>query len=139
MRESKSVSSLFVLSLFICSLAFSTPGQEKQVDTKKLYEEISGQYEFYVEGQVTVLSFFAKDGELYGRSGDGDEEVLCEPVDLEAMSFEATSMDGEFFEITFSRDEDNKVTKCLILTEGMEVEGTKIVGHQPYSFLRRAL
>ena len=128
MRTSKSILSLFVLCLFLASLAVSAPVQEKQVDTKKLYEEIAGKYEFYVEGQVTVISFYVKEGELYGTSGDGSEEVLCEPVDLETMSFEATDMGGQFFEIQFSRDEDKKITKCVILTEGMEVEGTKIDG-----------
>jgi hypothetical protein len=31
-----------------------------------------------------------------------------------------------FFEITFSRDENGKITKCLILTMGMKVEEVKI-------------
>ncbi len=95
---------------------------------EKLYEEISGKYEFYYEGQALILTFMVKDGTLYGTSENDDEEVELEPVELESMSFETTDMDGTFFEITFSRDENKKITKCVVLTEGMELEGTKIEG-----------
>lgn len=124
----KGILIVFVLCLFLSSLIVSAPVQEKQIDTKKLYEEISGSYEFYVDGQITVITFSVKDGILYGTDEDDGEEVEIEPVDLENMSFEATNMDGIYIGITFSRDEDKKITKCMILTQGMEVEGTKIEG-----------
>ncbi len=124
----KGILIVFVLCLFLSSLVVSAPVQEKQVDTKKLYEEISGRYEFYVDGQVTIIDFHVKDGALYGTSEGDNEEVDVEPVDLENMSFEATDMDGMYYEIKFSRDEDNKITKCVIFTEGMEIEGIKIEG-----------
>ncbi len=127
-RITKGMLAVFVLCLFLSSLAVSAPIQEKQVDTKKLYEEISGKYEFFMEGQVLNISFFVKDGTLYGNVEGDDEEVELEPVELENLSFETTDMDGIFYEITFSRDEDKKITKCLILSEGMELEGTKIEG-----------
>ena len=127
-KMSKGILIIFVLCLFLPSLVVSEIIQEKQVDTKKLYEEISGRYEFYVDGQVTILDFHVKDGLLYGTSEDDDEEVEIEPVELENMSFEATDMDGTYYEIQFSRDENKKITKCVILTEGMELEGTKIEG-----------
>ncbi len=124
----KGILIVFVLCLFLSSLVVSAPVQEKQVDTKTLYEEISGSYEFYVDGQITVITFSVKGGTLYGTDEDDGEEVEIEPVDLENMSFEATNMDGIYIGITFSRDEDKKITKCMILTQGMEVEGTKIGG-----------
>jgi len=86
------------------------------VDTKTLYGEISGRYEFYADGQV--LNFHVNDGTLYGTSEDDNEEVEMEHVELENMSFEATDMDGVYYEITFMRDEDQKITKCLVPTEG---------------------
>ena len=127
-KMSKGILIVFVLCLFLPSLVVSETIQEKQVDTKKLYEEISGRYEFYVDGQVTILDFHVKDGTLYGTSEQDGEEVEIEPVELENMFFEATDMDGDFYEITFLRDEDKKITKCVILADGMEVEGTKIEG-----------
>jgi len=128
-RISKGILIVFVLCLFFSSPAiYADLVQEKQVDTKTLYEEISGRYEFDVEGQVTIIKFSVKDGTLYGTDEDDGEEVKLEPVELETMSFEATSMEGTYFEIKFSRDEDKKITKCVILTRGMEVEGIKIEG-----------
>lgn len=127
-RMSKRILFVFILCLFFSLLAISAPVQEKQVDTEKLYEEISGRYEFYMDGEVTILDFHVKDGSLYGTSEGDNEEVEIEPVELENMSFEAISMDGEFFEITFFRDENKKITKCVVLTNGMELVGTKIEG-----------
>ncbi len=126
-RISKGILSGFVLCLFLSSLITAAPIFEMQVDTEKLYKEISGRYEFIEDGQVTILSFYAKDGTLYGTAEGDDEEVELEPVELENMSFEAIDMDGTYYEIKFSRDEDKKITKCLILTNGMELEGIKIV------------
>ncbi len=124
-RMSKSIFVVFVLCLFLSSLAVSALIQEKQVDMKKLYEDISGTYDFDLDGQVTVLIFYVKDGTLYGISEGDDEEVEILPVELEKLSFEATDMDGQFYEITFSRDKDDHITKCVILTDGMEIEGLK--------------
>lgn len=126
-RISKGILSVFVLCLFFSLLAVSAPIQEKQVDTKTLYEEISGKYEFFMDGEVIIITFFAKDGTLYGNAEGDDEEVELEPVELENLSFETTDNDGEYYEITFSRDEDKKITKCVVFTGGMELEGTKIV------------
>ncbi len=99
-----------------------------QVDTEKLYKEISGRYEFDVEGQIIILDFHFKDGSLFGTQEGDNEEVDIDPVDLEKMSFEATDMDGTFYEISFLRDEDKKIIQCVLLTEGMEIEGNKIDG-----------
>jgi hypothetical protein len=111
------------LGIFICNVASFA---QKDTDTAKLYTEIAGEYEFIVEGQTAVLIFFVKDGVLMGKSDDSDEEVPMEPVEGEELSFEATNNEGQFYELTFSRDENGKITKCLVLTMGMEVEGTKI-------------
>jgi hypothetical protein len=125
---SKRLLSVFVVCLFFSSLVVSAPVLEKQVDTEKLYKEISGTYEFNADGQIIILTFFVKDGSLYATAEDDDEEVNIEPVELENLSFEATDMDGQYYEIKFARDEDKKITTCVILTEGMEIKGTRIGG-----------
>lgn len=127
-RMSKGIMSVFVLCLFLSSLVAAAPFIESQVDTEKLYKEISGRYEFDVEGQIIILDFHVKDGSLFGTQEGDNEEVDFEPVDLEKMSFEATDMDRTFYEISFLRDEDKKITQCVLLTEGMEIEGNKIDG-----------
>jgi hypothetical protein len=112
-----------MLGLFICSAASYA---QETADTAKLYAEIAGDYEFAVEGQTTILIFFVRDGVLMGKGSDDAEEVPLEPVEGKELSFEATNSRGQFYELTFSRDESGKITKCLIMTMGMEVEGVKI-------------
>lgn len=117
------VISSITLVLFICNAA--SFAQEK-TDTQNLYAEIAGDYEFDFEGQVDVITFFVKDGVLMGRDSDDDEGTPLEPVEGKALGFEATSDEGQMFEITFSRDENGKITKCQLVTMGMELQGVKL-------------
>lgn len=112
-----------MFGLFICNAASYA---QKTEDTAKLYAEIAGDYEFAIEGQTEILIFFVKDGVLMGKSPDDDEEVPLEPVEGKELRFEATNNNGQFYELTFSRDESGKIAKCLVVTMGMEIEGVKI-------------
>jgi hypothetical protein len=131
-KNSKTILSVFILCFFLSSLLVSSPFQEEQIDIKKLYKEISGKYEFFVDGQFIIISFYTEDGTLYGAMQGDNEVVEMVPVELENLSFEVTDMDGQFYEITFSRDEEKKVTKCVMLSEGWELEGKKIEGNVGY-------
>ena len=42
------------------------------------------------------------------------------------MKFEITTVNGQFMELEFVKDDSCKVTKCIVLTMGMEMEGVKI-------------
>jgi hypothetical protein len=119
------VVSCLVFMLLVCHAIFFA--QEK-TDTAKLYAEIAGDYEFDMEGEVTVLTFFVRDGVLLGKAvGDSDEEeVTLEPVEGKEMGFTTTNSQGMFIELTFSRDENGKITKCLVNAVGMEIEGVRI-------------
>jgi len=125
-RMKKGILPVLVLCLFLSSLIAAAPIYNNQVDTEKLYKEISGRYEFDMDGEITIINFHVKDGSLFGTSEGDGEEVEIAPVELENMSFEATDNDGLFYEISFMRDDDKKITKCLVLTGGMELEGYKI-------------
>jgi hypothetical protein len=114
--------SILALAVFIGHTAAFA--QEKG-DTEKLYAEIAGDYEFEVEGQVEVLSFFVKDGVLMGRDSSDDSGTPLEPVEGKELEFTAVSDEGQFFEIAFTRDENGKITKCRLATMGQEFEGVK--------------
>ena len=118
-----SVISCLALVFFICN---ATSFALKNADTEKLYAEIAGDYEFDFEGQMTILTFFVKDGALMGKDSESDPGTLLEPVEGKELEFKATSEDGQSFDITFSRDESGKITKCLLVTMGMEIAGVKI-------------
>jgi hypothetical protein len=98
----------------------------ENTDTEKLYAEIAGDYEFVFEGETSVITFFVKDGDLMGRDSETDPGTLLEQVEGKELEFKAISDEGQLFEITFSRHESGKITKCLIVTMGMEYEGEKI-------------
>ena len=117
------VISSLMLAIFFCYAA--TFAQEK-TDTEKLYTEIAGDYEFEYEGQVDVITFFVQDGVLMGRDSDDDKGTPLESVEGQELEFEVTTDEGQYFKITFSRDEDGKITKCLLATMGMEIRGVKI-------------
>ncbi len=117
------VISTLTLVLFVCNTA--SFAQEK-TDTQKLYEEIAGDYEFEYEGQVEIITFFVQDGVLMGKDSTDDEGTPLEPVEGQELAFEVTTDEGQFFEITFSRDEDGKITQCLLVTMGLELQGKKI-------------
>lgn len=111
------------LVLFICSAASFALNN---TDTEKLYAEIVGDYEFEYEGETSIITFFVKNGVLMGRDSESDPGTPLEPVEGKELDFKATSEDGQSLEITFSRDEGDKITKCLLVTIGMEIEGEKI-------------
>lgn len=117
------VISSLMLALFVCHAA--SFAQEK-TNTEKLYAEIAGDYEFEYEGQVDIITFFVQDGILMGRDSDDDKGTPLEPVEGQELEFEVTTDEGQFFKITFSRDENGKITKCLLATMGMEIRGVKI-------------
>jgi hypothetical protein len=113
----------FILVLLICnSVSFS----QKSTDTEKLYAEIAGDYEFEYEGQSAIISFFVKDGVLMGKDSEYDPGTPLELVEGKELEFTATAEDGQLFEIKFSRDESGKITKCLLISVGMEIEGVKV-------------
>jgi hypothetical protein len=118
-----SVVASLTLLLFICNAASFA---QENTDAEKLYAEITGDYEFEYEGQTSVITFFVKDGVLMGRDSESDPGTPLEPVEGKVLEFEATAQDGQFIEIMFSRDESDKITKCLLVTKGMEIEGEKI-------------
>ena len=114
--------SSITLVLFVCNAA--SFAQEK-TDPQKLYAEIAGDYDFEFEGQEDMMTFFVKDGVLMGRDSADDKGTALEPVEGQELGFEVTTDEGQFIEIIFSRDENGKITHCLLKTMGMEIEGVK--------------
>ena len=97
-------------------------------DKTKLYSEIAGDYEYAFEGQVIIITYSVEDGILYGtQEGDPDPPTPLDSVEGNELAFTATGSDGNLYEISFSRDEDGKVTKSILATMDIEIEGVKIV------------
>jgi hypothetical protein len=117
------VISTLALALFICN---GTTFTQEKTDTEKLYAEIAGDYEFEFEGQVDTITFYLEDGVLMGRDADDDRGTALEQVEGKELAFEVTTDEGQYIELTFSRDENGKITECVLTTMGMEIKGVKI-------------
>jgi hypothetical protein len=118
-----SVVAVFVLIAAVGGIA--VVAQESDDTLKKKYAPILGDYEFDMEGQVMLVSFWVEGGGLWGGP-EGQEAAELDPVEGEDLKFEITTADGAFMELEFIKDESGKVVKCTVLGMGMEMEGIKI-------------
>jgi hypothetical protein len=119
----KSLFILFCFSLVLFGLSVTAFAQDKT----KLYEEIAGDYEYEYEGQVIIISYSVEDGILYAtQEGDPGPPSQLDPVQGKELEFETTGGDGNLYVISFSRDEEGKITKSSLSTMDIEIEGVKI-------------
>ncbi len=106
--------------------AAQTAPQAWPEDMKKLYQEITGNYFFGVEGQSIDLGFYEKDGALFATQDGGAPEEI-RPVKEKPLFFETTSSEGNHIEMQFVRDDKGAITKLIVTTQGMTVEGQKLI------------
>jgi hypothetical protein len=104
--------------------------QEKpvpKVDTEKLYKDIAAEYSFLIGPEPWVVAFWLQDGKLYAAPR-GQENEMAEilPRDVDKLMFETNVPGGQYFEITFIKDDAGKITKCKLISQGMEVIGERI-------------
>jgi hypothetical protein len=124
-----------MLGLFAClaltAVSFAraqAPAAQKPAawpeDMKKLYQEIAGNYLFEVQGQSTVLSFYEKDGVLFGVQDDS-EPIENKPVKDKPLHFEAVGSGGNLIEMQFVRDDKGVIAKLIVSSQGGSFEGAK--------------
>ncbi len=125
-------SSILVCLAMVLLLALSVTSfaQEKKeitnAERQKAYKEISGEWEFDAMGEILIISFYIEDEKLLAMQEGDDEVVDMVPVEGELYSFTAEPSDGTLYELTFKKDEEGKVTLCMLAGGGMEIEGVKI-------------
>jgi hypothetical protein len=131
MKEEKMVKGTkqsFFIFIYFALVLFGLNISSFSQDKAKLYAEIAGVYEYEYQGQVVTIVYSVEDGALYGNTeGNPEPPSLLEPVEGKELEFTATGDDGNLYEISFSRDEEGKITKSLLATQGMEIEGIKII------------
>lgn len=118
-------SALAILVLMLVFFQSTAISQENKPDTKKLFAEIAGEYEFAEEGQTMLIKFWVEDGKLFGAP-EGETPAEIVPVEGEKLLFEVNSPDGMNFRLEFVRGEDKKIAKFILRGAGMEGEGIKI-------------
>ena len=119
----KSVLTFICFALVLFYLNVPASAQDKA----KLYAEIAGDYEYEYQGQLIVITYWVEDGVLYAtQEGDPEPPSKLDPVEGKELVFETTGSDGNLYVISFSRDEDGKITKSTLGTMDIEIEGVKI-------------
>ena len=93
-----------------------------QVDTAKLYAELSGSYEFDVGDRIVPFWLIVKNGKLFldiKVEGVDPEEMI--PVVGEVMKFESIA-NGYKVIATFKRNDEGKIKGCTIYYPEMGTE-----------------
>ncbi len=119
------ITACVVLSFFMIT-SVSIAQEKSDEDLKKKYAPILGKYEFDFGGESFYLDFYIKDGALWADSGDGRPATM-EPVGEGPFGFKAEDIESGIFEIVFSKDDQDKYTKCHVvnMTLGLDIIGNK--------------
>lgn len=96
----------------------------KNADTRKLYAELAGRYQFDRQGIPVVLLVYANEGTLMV-----DEprfpHARMEPVDLSRLEFEARHENG-LYKFRFFRDKQRKIAEGVWIIGNDVYEGFKV-------------
>ncbi|MGD8538252.1 MAG: hypothetical protein PVI66_06015 [Candidatus Aminicenantes bacterium] len=118
-----------VNAVIICSvlmlMVFSPLAFSMGDDLAKKYGPIVGTYEFQMDADVMTVKFWVEEEKFWGAP-EGETPAEIVPMEGEEWKFEATTDDGQYFIISFVKDESGKFNKCILESMGMEIEGTRI-------------
>jgi hypothetical protein len=122
--QRKSILILIMLALMVSVCSPILLAQQEDEALKKKYAPVLGTYEFSLDAQVMVITFWVEGGAILGApEGETPAEII--PVEGQELKFEA-DVEGQNYELTFVKDESGKVTSCIMAVNGMEVAGIKI-------------
>jgi hypothetical protein len=122
--KKKKISEVVIFNVLVLvllsSIAFSMGD-----DLAKKYAPIIGTYEFQADYQVLTVKFWVEDQKFWGAPpGETPAEIV--PLEGEDWKFEANTDSGEYFIITFAKDESGNFNRCTLENMGMEIEGKRI-------------
>ena len=111
----------------LAALAVPAVAQDKPVDMKKVLADITGDYDFSIQGESMVVQFTDSDGKLFGAPvGETPEEL--KPIEGKPLFFDITvAANGQYYELQFVRNEKGVIDKCVMNVMGTSVEGMKII------------
>ncbi len=120
----KSIVAIAMLALMFSMCSPLLLAQQKDEALKKKYGQMLGSYEFSWDTQVMVITFWVEGGVILGAP-EGETPAEITPVEGQELKFEA-DVEGQYYELTFVKDELGKVTSCIMSVNGQELEGIKI-------------
>jgi len=103
--------------------------QENADEAIKIYQELTGEYEFYVPKAYVLARVFVDKGMLWTQDEGKPAAERVIPVDLSSLFFKIENPKKEQY-IRFLRDPDGHVSVCLLTIKGEEtseeISGRKI-------------
>ena len=104
--------------LILCMLSTASFSLQKNNVDPKLLDELIGPYKVEIQGQTGAFIFIEEDGHLKGAPA-GEEPSVLELMEGEDMTFVGHSPDGTEHLFKFLRNEEGKVTKCILSIPAM--------------------
>jgi len=104
--------------------------QENAGEAAKIYQELAGEYEFYVPKAYVLARVFVDKGMLWTQDEGKPAAERVVPVDLASLLFRIDDPKKEQ-QIRFLRDPNGDVFACLLITKGgegpQEITGRRII------------
>jgi hypothetical protein len=93
------------------------------------YAPLVGDYEFYIDDNYVLLSFYLENGRFYGGEPGTDESLVLTPVNPDHLTFLAEDEKARYFH-KFLRDETGVVTGCILELNDSEYAGMRLAAGQ---------
>jgi len=107
--------------------------QENAGEAINIYQELTGEYEFYVPKAYVLARVFVDKGMLWTQDEDTPAAEKAIPVDLASLPFKIDDPKKEQY-IRFLRDPNGRVSECLLTIKGgetkQEISGRKITRNE---------
>jgi hypothetical protein len=120
--------------VLVAALAlFGTPRllgtSQGAVDVPRVYAELVGEYELYLDQRYLDLIVTLDQGKLWGRTADESTASELRPADLAALKFKIekpSQKPGSEQHVVFVRNPDGGISGLRFLTAGTESAGVRI-------------
>jgi hypothetical protein len=115
---------IIVALAFFAAPALSWTDQDPP-DIPRLYAEVAGGYEFYLDQRYLVISVSVDQGKLWARAPGDPKAQEMRPVDLAGLKFTIDDP-GKDQSAVFVRDRDGKISALRLVSGGRENVGLRV-------------
>ena len=115
---------LYLAVIFISVFSFRLMSQVNIDDTNKVYQDISGDYEYYSDLQYYYFNLYVENKILIFKDLDSYNILKAIPVDLVNLKFKISDSTGGRY-LYFKRNINNEIYSCRLISNGSECLAAK--------------
>ena len=101
--------------------------KEIEKERLKLYEKISGEYIFNIEGREVIFEFYIKDNFLVGKQREDTTGNILQIVQNDPLSYEFRYNSGKIIKVTFIKNNEGNIDTCVIKEGKVQYEGNRLI------------